>query len=123
MRNWITRWAVSALALYILVQFYPSIQIHAKGTEYVVTILLVSVILGLFNSLIRPIILFFAWPINCLTFGLFGFALNVACFWILGTVLPTFRITSPKAALFGFIAMGLISGLLNFFLKDRGERS
>lgn len=123
MRNWIARWIISALALFLLVQFYPSIQIHAHGAQYVFTILLVSVALGLFNSLIRPIILFFAWPINCLTFGLFGFALNVACFWLLGTILPTFRISSPGAALIGFIAMGLISGLLNFFLRDANERS
>ena len=117
MRNWILRWIVSAIALFIIAQLHLGIYIKDLGA------LVVAVIaLGLVNSLIRPIIMFFAWPINCLTFGLFGFALNVILFYIVGSAVPGFKVTGLIPALIGVVLMGVISGILNFLLKDRGDR-
>ena len=122
MRNWITRWIASALALFIITQVDPGITMAGQGVQKLVTLLTVVVALGLANSLIRPIIMLFAWPINCLTFGLLGFAINVGLFWLVSVVVPGFHIKGPIHALIGFVAMGLISGLINFILKDRGDR-
>jgi putative membrane protein len=75
------------------------------------------------NAFIRPVILFFAWPVNCLTFGLFGFGLNVGLFWLAAASVPGFVIQGPLNALIGFAALGIVSGLLNMFLRDKGERA
>lgn len=113
------RWLVSALALYIIAQvFHHDIQVDSAGALVVAVI-----VLGLVNSLIRPIIMFFAWPINCLTFGLFGFVVNVLLFWIVGSgIVPGFKVTGFFPALIGVVAMGVLSGFINFLLKDRGDR-
>ncbi len=122
MKNLLTRWIASALALFIIAQLKIGIEVKDQGVQTAGTLLMVVLVLGLANALIRPIIMFFAWPINCLTFGLFGFVLNVGLFWLVGTFVPGFHVSGPKAALLGFIAMGLISGLINFLLKDRGDK-
>ncbi|HZT41681.1 MAG TPA: phage holin family protein [Chthonomonadaceae bacterium] len=119
MKNWILRWIASAVALYVVANIVPGIHLAKNDLGA----LIVAVIaLGLVNSLIRPIIMFFAWPINCLTFGLFGFALNVVLFLIVGQVVPGFKVDGIVPALIGMILMGIISGIINFLLKDRGDR-
>ena len=124
MKNLFARWIASAIALLILTQ--ASIGIEAKGPA---ALLIAVVALGLANAVIRPIIMFFAWPINCLTFGLLGFAINVLLFGVVGGgIVPGFAVTgtktisAPMSALIGTVGMSLISGLINFFLKDRGDR-
>jgi putative membrane protein len=64
----------------------------------------------------------FVWPINCLTFGLLGFVINVALFFGVGKLGFGFDVATPMAALIGSVAMGLISGVLNFLFKDRNDR-
>jgi putative membrane protein len=130
-KNWITRWIVSALALSLILlgywvtrdpkHFNPNIT-PGIWVDTPAAILVATVALGLANSVIRPIILFFAWPINCLTFGLFSFALNFLLFWGVGNLGLGFHVNGPIATLVGCIAMGVLSGMLNFFLKDREEK-
>jgi putative membrane protein len=122
MKNLLTRWIASALALFIIAQLHIGIDVKEQGIQTAGTLLIVVLVLGLANAVIRPIIMFFAWPLNCLTFGLFGFAINVGLFWLVGTYVPGFHVLGPKAALIGSVAMGLISGVINFLLKDRGDK-
>ena len=124
MKNIFVRWIASAIALLILTQAH--IGIEAKNAA---ALIIALVALGLANAVIRPLIMFYAWPINCLTFGLLGFAINVLLFGIVGSgVVPGFAVTgtktiaAPLSALIGTVGMSIISGLINFFLKDRGDR-
>jgi len=120
MRNWFMRWIASALALYIITKLDIGIYVDKNSLG---TLIVAVIVLGLVNSLIRPLIMFFAWPINCLTFGLFGFLLNAILFWIVGSrLVPGFHVNGFIAALIGSLLMGLISGFFNLFLKDRGDR-
>jgi putative membrane protein len=126
MRNWILRWIASTLALLAIVGGYwvtrgasghPAIWVESP------TAVIVAVVaLGLANSVVRPIVLFFAWPINCLTLGLFSFVLNVLLFLMVGNLGFGFHVTSPVAALIGSVAMGLLSGIISFVLQDNGKR-
>jgi putative membrane protein len=97
LRNWIAQWVASVLALYVITKVVPGIQATS-----VVSLCFVVVALAFANSFIRPIIMFFAWPINCLTFGLFGFALNIIFFGILGGgMIEGFRVHTPLATVIG----------------------
>ena len=127
MKNWILRWVASILALLMIVAGY-SLTKGADGhpgiwVESPTTIVIAVVALGLANSVIRPIIMLFAWPINCLTFGLFSFVLNVLLFLMVGRVGLGFHVTTPLDALIGSVAMGVLSGMINFFLTDSGDKS
>jgi putative membrane protein len=118
MKNWIVRWIASGLALLVVTHVVPGISVKDP-----VTLIVAVLVLGLVNSLIRPIIMFFVWPINCLTFGLLGFLINVLLFQLVGSSLvPGFHVKGFVPALIGSVAMGILSGVFNFFLKDRGDR-
>ncbi len=112
-RNWAAQWVASVLALFIITKVVPGIT-----TTSVVSLISVVVAMGFANSFIRPIIMFFAWPINCLTFGLFGFALNIIFFGVLGKVIPGFQVSSSFSAIIGAVLMGALSGLFSFILKE-----
>lgn len=116
MKNWISRWIASALALFIIAQLHIGIVVHNNN---IVTLLMAVVAIGLANAFIRPLIMLFAWPINCLTFGLFSFVLNAALFWFVGSgIIPGFEVKGFVPALIGSLAMGFISGLINYALSD-----
>jgi putative membrane protein len=126
MKNWLLRWVASILALLVIVWGY---SLTSSGTGHAgiwadspTAVVIAVVALGLANSVIRPIIMFFAWPINCLTFGLFSFVLNALLFLIVGNLGLGFHVTSMLHALIGSIAMGFLSGTINFVLQDRGEK-
>jgi putative membrane protein len=117
MRNWIVSWIASVLALAVVVY-----AVVGKIDNPAILFLTV-VALGLVNSFIRPIIMFFAWPVNCLTFGLFGFVLNVLMFWVVvGYLIPDFGAKGPLYALIGSVAMGILSGVFHFALKEKGDK-
>src|SRR5579883_2636423 len=97
MRNWIVRWLANILALFIITQAHIGISVKNNNPA---TYILAIVVMSLVNALIRPIIMFFVWPINCLTFGLLGFLINVILFQIIGSgVIPGFQVSGFYAAL------------------------
>ena len=120
MKNWIVRWIANIIALFAVTKFVPGIEFDGK---HYLSLLIVVVGLALANAVIRPIIMFFAWPINCLTLGLFGFALNILFFWIAGSgIVPGYAVHGAIPALIGSVAMGALSGLISFGFKDRGDK-
>lgn len=131
MKNWIMGWIANIIALGIILAGYwmtrdPN-HFHPKTTPGIwadgpVAILEAVLILSLANTIIRPIVMFFAWPINCLTFGLLGFVLNVLLFMLVGNLGFGFYVNGPIAALIGSVAMGALSGALSSLLHDSGKR-
>ena len=119
MRNLLSRWLASVLALLLITQSHIIPGISAVSWEVAI---ITTLVLGLVNAFIRPIIMFFAWPINCLTFGLLGFLINALLFFIVGQVVPGFKVTDFVSALLGSLAMGFLSGVFNYFLKDKDEK-
>ena len=120
MKNWLVRWIANIVALFAVTFIVPGI--HFDGQHYS-SLVIVVVGLALANAVIRPLIMFFAWPINCLTFGLLGFALNILFFWIAGSgVVPGYEVRGALPALIGSVTMGLLSGAISFLFKDRGDK-
>jgi putative membrane protein len=119
-KNWIVRWIANIVALFIVAQTVPGIRLD---TAHMGSLIVAVIALAFANSIIRPIIMFFAWPINCLTFGLLGFVINVLLFWIVGSgIVPGFEVKGFFPALIGSVVMGIVSGLISFLLKDRGDK-
>ncbi len=121
-KNWLVRWVANILGLFVVTAVVPGITLEWQKNP--LALIIVVVALSLANAVIRPIIMLFAWPINCLTFGLFGFALNVMFFWAVGSgmIVKEFRVSGAVSALIGSAALGAISAVISFFLKDRGDR-
>lgn len=111
MLNLLAVWIVNALALLALPHVVPSIQIAGFGTA-----MLVAVVLGLINTLLRPLLVLLTLPVTLLTLGLFIFVINALLFQLAGALVDGFQVGSFSAALLGSIAYSLISWLLSALL-------
>jgi len=61
------------LSLYLIAKFIPGIVFIGPIKVF----LLAGMVLGILNYLVKPILLFFLFPINLLTFGLIGLVINI----------------------------------------------
>ncbi|WP_265945858.1 phage holin family protein [Dechloromonas sp. A34] len=111
MLNLLALWIVNALALLALPYVVPSIQVAGFGTA-----LLVAVVLGLINTLLRPLLLLLTLPVTLLTLGLFIFVINALLFQLAGMLIDGFHVGGFWSALLGSIAYSLISWLLSALL-------
>jgi len=78
------------------------------------------VVLGFINSWIRPLVKFFALPINLLTLGLFTFVINglmvMLCSWVMA---PHFEVANLGWAMGFSIVLTLVSWLLHLFFSPK----
>lgn len=63
--------------------------------------LIAAAVLGLLNTLLRPVLVLLTLPVTVVTLGLFLFVINAAMFWMAARVLDGFTVTSFSAALLG----------------------
>ena len=108
----ILRWLVSAVALLATAYLLPGIEVSS-----IYIALIVAVILGLMNAVIRPILVILTLPINILTLGLFVFIINGLLFWFVSSFVSGFEVTGFWAAVIGAIVVSLFSWLGNSLLK------
>jgi putative membrane protein len=101
-------WTLNALALIAVASFIPGI--HVGGF---VAALLAAFLLGLVNTLIRPLLLLLTLPVTVLTLGLFIFVLNGLLFWFVGSVLRDFTVDSFWHGVLGALLYSIFSWALS----------
>lgn len=90
----ILRWVLLAFAITITSYMLPFIEISGETVlKKVVVAFLAGLILGLVNTLIKPIIKLLAIPINILTLGLFNIIINAGMLWVVDYFVDNFRIS------------------------------
>ena len=104
-------WLINALALLALKYIMPSITVDSF-----VTALIVAVVLGLINTLVRPIFVILTLPVTILTLGLFIFVINGLLFWAAGSFVPGFHVDGFWSGVFGAIIYSVISWALSALL-------
>jgi putative membrane protein len=101
-------WLINALALLIITYLVPSIHIRSFGTA-----LIVAVVLGLINAIIRPALIILTLPVTIVTLGLFILVVNALCFWLCSSLLKGFEVSGFWSAFFGSILYSIVSWLLS----------
>ena len=101
-------WMLNALALIAVANFVPGI--HVDGF---VAALVAAFLLGLVNTLIRPLLLLLTLPVTLLTLGLFIFVINGTLFWFVGSVLRGFVVDSFWHGVLGAVLYSIFSWALS----------
>ena len=105
----LSKWLLNAVALLAIAQLYNGVQISSFGQA-----MLAALVVGLFNALLRPILLVLTFPVTVLSLGLFLFVINALLFWAAAGVLEGFYVRGFGAALLGsliYSAFGLLIDL------------
>ena len=97
-------WLINALALLALPYLVPSVQVDSFYTA-----LIAALVLGLVNTLIRPLLILLTLPVTVLTLGLFVFVINGLLFWFVASFVKGFTVGGFWSAFFGAIVYALIS--------------
>jgi len=115
MRNFLIRLFVNALALAAAAWLLPGISM----TGDFFGVLLVALVFGLLNAILKPILLFFSIPLLILTLGLFALVVNAVLLLITSRLLDDFQVSGFWSAVFGSIVISVVTMLLGGALKDK----
>ena len=104
----VLHWVINALALFIVSKIIPGIVVSGFGAA-----LLAAIVIGLVNTLLRPILLLLTLPVTILTLGLFTFVVNALLLLLAGSITPGFSVDGFGTAIVGSILLSIVSTLLH----------
>jgi putative membrane protein len=79
--------------------------------------LVASLVIGLLNAILRPILLLLTLPINILTLGLFTFIVNAIVLRLAAGMMASFRIDRWSTAIIGAIVLVFVQLLIGFVFQ------
>ena len=134
MRSFVVNTIVTAVAFYVLTKLLPEADINT-GVKYVgelTGLLALAVIFGVVNGLIGPVVRILAFPLNLMTMGLIGFAINAGLLLVTAFVANStgFDLTVGKfppnlltadtfvAAVIGSIVLSVVGTVVRLVVPD-----
>ena len=112
------RWLLLAAALLLVANIYSGVVVTSFGSA-----LIAALVLGLFNALLRPLLVLLTLPVTVLTLGLFLFVINALMFYFAASVLDGFNVTGFGAALIGSLLYSLCGLVIDVALERMFQRA
>ncbi|MEO7338982.1 MAG: phage holin family protein [Caldimonas sp.] len=114
----IVRWLLLAAALLLVSQLYSGVQVPSFGAA-----MIAALVLGLLNTLLRPLLVLLTLPVTVLTLGLFLFVINALMFYFAASLLDGFRVAGFGAALIGSLLYSLCGLVIDAAMERMFKRS
>lgn len=124
--GFLIRWVINAVALWITTLIVSGIEVTAATTvRSILTLIVVALIFGLVNAILKPVIHLFGCVFYVITLGLFALLVNALLFllvdWLAGVFKLPFEINGFWPAFWGAIVMGIVSWALSLLVPDGDE--
>ncbi|MFY0543211.1 phage holin family protein [Brevibacillus sp. H7] len=118
MIRWVVKLLLNGAALLLISSWFESVQVENFSVA-----VLAAFILGLVNSLIRPVLMFLTLPLRFMTLGLFWFVVNAVTFVLTAYLIDGFELGAWPASLGTIIlaaaAMSLFSWLIDWVVRKK----
>lgn len=114
MSRLILKWALNSFALFFVMKLISGIQIDRFQD-----LLLATLVIGLLNAFLRPVIILLTLPVTMLTMGLFTLVINAALFSFAAYLVPGFHVTGFGAAFVAALLFSLFSFILNMLFGTK----
>ena len=111
-------WLIHTVALLAVAYLLPGVSVASFGAA-----LIAALVLGLVNTVIRPILVLLTLPVTILTLGLFIFVINGLLFWFVGSILQGFFVAGFWSGVLGALVFSVISWLLSALLLPQQRRA
>jgi putative membrane protein len=108
----IVRWLLLAAALLLVAHLYSGVQVTSFASAKVA-----ALVLGLFNALLRPLLVMLTLPVTLITLGLFLFVINALLFWATASLMAGFNVTGFGAALIGSLLYSLCGMVIDVAME------
>ena len=107
------KWLLSATALVAVGYLYAGVQVTSFGAA-----MLAAFVIGLLNTVVRPILVILTLPVTVVTIGLFLFVINALMFWAASALLSGFEVQGFGAALLGSVLYSLFGLVIDSALES-----
>jgi putative membrane protein len=112
----ILTWIINAVALMALPYLMHSVTVTNVGTA-----LIAALVLGLVNTLIRPVLVILTLPVTFLSLGLFILVINAVLFWAVAQLIDGFHVAGFWSAFLAAILYSVISWALSTLLLRNND--
>ncbi|MYM71502.1 phage holin family protein [Duganella sp. FT109W] len=109
-------WLINAIALLAVPYLMHSVDVTSIGAA-----LVAALVLGLVNTLIRPVLLLLTLPVTLVSLGLFIFIINGFMFWLVAQWVDGFHVDSFLSAVGGAVLYSIISWALSTLLLKNSD--
>lgn len=113
MKNLLIKLLITTVLIVVLAHFLPGIHV-----DTIKAALIVAVVLGLLNTFLKPILVFFTLPITLFTLGLFLLVINAGMVLLTDYFIDEFHVDTFINALVFSVVLSLSQWFLNLFVKD-----
>lgn len=120
----VIRLLINSVALGAAAYLIPGIRVgDLSRTDTLVTIVVVALVFGLINALIRPVVVVLSCPLLIVTMGLFTIVINTVMLWLTGVIahrvlgLP-FSVATWVDAFLGSLVISVASFILSMLLGE-----
>lgn len=103
----------------VLVAAHVVDGIHYEGA---VDLVVATLLLGLLNAFVRPLLMLLSLPLLLLTLGLFTLVINAGLLWLVGEMVKGFHVDGFWAAFKGALVIAVLSLLLNTLTGSGNSR-
>jgi len=110
--KFILKWLCSALALLAVAYLYSGVVVTSFTGA-----LIAAAVLGVLNTIIRPLLVLLTLPVTLVTLGLFLFVINALMFWAAASLVSGLNVNGFWAALIGSLIYSLLQLAIDFVLE------
>ena len=113
----LSKWFLYACALLAVAHLYDGVHVQSFGSA-----LVAALVLGLFNTILRPILILLTLPVTLITLGLFLFVINALMFWWATSLLSGIQVHGFEAALIGSLMYSVLGIMIDAALERMFSR-
>jgi putative membrane protein len=110
--RWLLRWILNILGLILTAYLIGGFEVTVPGA------IVGSIVLGIVNAIIRPVIILLTLPLNVVTLGLFTLVINGMMLWLTSGVVKGFDIHGFGAAVLSALVLSIVSFIASMLVKD-----
>ncbi len=117
LKEFIQRWIITTVA--VLVAAHLVRNIHYDNWQ---ALLVATLVLGLLNAFIKPVLMVLSLPFLLLTLGLFTLVINAVLLYTVGQVIAGFHVDTFGAAILGALIVSVLTLVLNSLTRSGNSR-
>lgn len=114
MTRLILTWVLNCFALFFVMKLVPGIHI-----DQFKALLLATLVIGLLNTFLRPLLILLTLPVTMMTLGLFTLVINGVIFYLSAHLVHGFRVDNFGVALLAAILFSIFSFILNMIFRTK----
>ena len=116
-KPFLQRWVITTLGVLVAAHVVSGIDYDTTGG-----LVAASLLLGVFNAFLKPVMLLLSLPLLVATLGLFVLFINAFLLYVVGQLVKSFRVEDFWAAFWGGLIISLVSLVANAFLGTADSR-